>query len=126
MEAKEGITEIGTFNPIVTLSRNSNTAHVTTVTLTITIKRPIMTSLFLKTAPKSKVDYTIGKSEIKAAFPEYSCLPKGCAFTIDYVVELVSKKIDARFSDNPYLNKQTTKLPSFLKYDTVNPTEFTI
>jgi hypothetical protein len=110
---------------MVTLSRSSNASHASIVQLTVTIKRPLMTSLFLKT-PISKVEYTIGKNEIKTTFPQYSCLPKGCDFTLDYVLELVSKKTDARFIDNPHLNKQVTKLPSFLKYSTVNPTEFTI
>jgi hypothetical protein len=85
---------------MLTLSRSSNAAHSSTVTLTATIKRPVMASLFLKTSPISKVEYTIGKSELKTAFPQYSCLPKGCAFTLDYVLELVSKNTDVRFIGN--------------------------
>jgi hypothetical protein len=68
VKAIEGKAVVGTFNPIVTLLRSSNAAHASTVTITLTIKRPLMTSFFLKT-PISKVEYTIDKSEIKTAFP---------------------------------------------------------
>ena len=42
---------------------------------------------------------------------------------LDYVVELIYKKTDEKFAKNPKLNKQSTTLPSFLKWDR---TEFTI
>ena len=91
---------MGTFYPIVTFARDSNVAKYMTATLTVTFKRPMMTSLILNSAAKSQVAYTIGKSALKVKFPEYSCLPKGCAPALDYVVELISKNTDARFANN--------------------------
>jgi hypothetical protein len=105
VQAIEGTATVGIFNHMVTLSRSSNIAHTSTVTLTLTIKRHLLTSLFLKTSI-SKVEYSIGKNEIKTAFPQYSCLPKGCVFTLDYVLELVSKKTYARFMDNPHQTRK--------------------
>ncbi len=50
---------------------------------------------------KIKTRYTIGKSAQKITFPTYSCLPKGCVLDLDYVVALISKKTDTRFTDYP-------------------------
>jgi hypothetical protein len=48
VKAIEGKAVVGTFNPIVTLLRSSNAAHASTVTITLTIKRPLMTSFFFE------------------------------------------------------------------------------
>jgi hypothetical protein len=100
VKALDGTIAVGTYYPIVTLARDSNVAQNMTATLTVAIKRPIMTSLILNSVAKSQVEYTIGKSALKVKFPEYSCLPKGCEPSLDYVVELISKKTDTRFTNN--------------------------
>ena len=58
-------------------------------------------ALKLASEAKIKVAYTIGKNEQKITFPTYSCLPQGCLLDLDYVVALISKKTDIRFTNNP-------------------------
>jgi hypothetical protein len=97
---------VGTINPVFTLSRDSNQTQAATTSITLTIKIPKMTSLQLESKASIKETYTIGQKEKSIAFPAYSCLPLGCVKDLDYTVQLISKKPDARFEQNSNFNRQ--------------------
>ena len=100
-------TKLGIFNPVFTLRRDSNINQAITATISLTIKRPLMTALVLNEQAKRVATYTIGFNEFKVSFPTYHCLPCGCIFSLEYETQLISKTPDAKFATNHNFNQQS-------------------
>ena len=100
-------TKLGIFNPVFTLRRDRNINQAITATISLTIKRPLMTALVLNEPAKSVATYTIGYNELKVPFPTYHCLPCGCIFSLEYETQLISQTPDAKFATNQNFNQQS-------------------
>ena len=85
--APQTVTTLGTFNPVFTLKRDSNHTQATTVSLSLTIKDPLTTSLAFKlTSDTFYFETELTGNQVEFNFPAITWAPINADKKISFIM----------------------------------------